>query len=40
MNPHIFEMIEDALSRGYEALILTNAMQPMMRPRCRSELFA
>lgn len=38
MNPHIFEMIEDALSRGYEALILTNAMQPMMRPRCRSEL--
>lgn len=38
MNPEIFEMVEDALSRGHEVLILTNAMQPMLRPRCREDL--
>ncbi|KAB7741287.1 radical SAM protein [Parvibaculum sedimenti] len=38
MNPDIFGMVEDVLRRGHEALILTNAMQPMMRPRCREEL--
>lgn len=38
MNPDIFDMVEDALQRGHEALILTNAMQPMMRSRCRAEL--
>lgn len=29
MNPDIIEMIEDALSRGFRALVLTNAMKPM-----------
>jgi len=38
MNPDLFDMVEDALQRGYDVLILTNAMQPMMRPRCREEL--
>ncbi len=38
MNPEIFAMIEDALGRGHEVLVLTNAMQPMMRARTRAEL--
>jgi hypothetical protein len=29
MNPDILEMIADALDRGFEALVLTNAMKPM-----------
>ena len=33
MNPQIIEMLGAALSRGFEVLVLTNAMQPMMRPR-------
>jgi MoaA/NifB/PqqE/SkfB family radical SAM enzyme len=40
MNPEILAMAEDALRRGHEALILTNAMQPMMRPRLRAGLLA
>ena len=32
MNPEFLEMVEDALVRRLEVLILTNAMQPMMRP--------
>ena len=32
MNPDIIPMARAALSRGYEVLILTNAMRPMMRP--------
>lgn len=40
MNPDMLTMAEDALSRGHEALILTNAMQPMMRPRLRAGLLA
>lgn len=31
MNPDIATMLELALSRGYEALVLTNAMRPMRR---------
>ena len=31
MNPDMPAMLADALSRGYRALVLTNAMQPMMR---------
>ena len=31
MNPQIIDMARAALERGYEVLILTNAMQPMMR---------
>jgi uncharacterized Fe-S cluster-containing radical SAM superfamily protein len=38
MNPDILRMVEAALARGHEALILTNAMQPMMRPRVRAGL--
>jgi len=31
MNPQMIDMTEAALARGYEVLILTNAMRPMMR---------
>ena len=31
MNPEMIEMARRALDRGYEILILTNAMRPMMR---------
>jgi hypothetical protein len=33
MNPDIIAMLGDALARGHAALVLTNAMQPMQRPR-------
>ena len=33
MNPDMIEILDLALSRGFEVLVLTNAMQPMMRPR-------
>ena len=32
MNPQIIDMAQRSLVRGYEVLILTNAMAPMMRP--------
>jgi uncharacterized Fe-S cluster-containing radical SAM superfamily protein len=38
MNPDIIAMVEDALARGHSVLILTNAMQPMLRPRVREGL--
>ncbi|MCB1474023.1 MAG: radical SAM protein [Rhodobiaceae bacterium] len=38
MNPHIIQMLDDALSSGFRALVLTNAMQPMMRPRVQAGL--
>jgi hypothetical protein len=38
MNPEILELIEDALSRDFEALVLTNAMQPLHRPRIKAGL--
>lgn len=38
LNPDMLEMVGDALSRGFEALILTNAMQPMQRPRVKQGL--
>jgi len=31
MNPDIIGMLEDALAAGYETLVLTNAMRPMMK---------
>jgi sulfatase maturation enzyme AslB (radical SAM superfamily) len=40
MNPELLPMLEDALSRGFEALVLTNAMQPMLRPRTKRGLLA
>lgn len=38
MNPQMLDMARAALTRGYEVLILTNAMQPMMRKRIREGL--
>lgn len=38
MNPEMIEMTRAALARGYEVLILTNAMAPMMRPKMREGL--
>jgi len=38
MNPEMIAMAEAALMRGYEVLILTNAMRPMMRPGVRAGL--
>ena len=38
MNPDMCTMAEDALARGHEVLILTNAMQPMMRPAVKAAL--
>jgi uncharacterized Fe-S cluster-containing radical SAM superfamily protein len=38
MNPEFPAMLEDTLSRGLEALVLTNAMKPMMRPRVQAAL--
>ena len=38
MNPEMVAMAEAALARGYEVLILTNAMRPMMRPKVRAGL--
>jgi uncharacterized Fe-S cluster-containing radical SAM superfamily protein len=31
MNPGIVSMLEDSLSRGFDVLVLTNAMKPMQR---------
>ena len=31
MNPHFVAMLEDALSRGFDVLVLSNAMKPMRR---------
>jgi len=38
MNPQMIAMTRAALSRGFEVLILTNAMRPMMRPDMRAGL--
>lgn len=38
MNPDMTAMAEAALARGFEVLILTNAMRPMMRERIRQAL--
>jgi uncharacterized Fe-S cluster-containing radical SAM superfamily protein len=40
MNPDLCAMARDALVRGFEVLILTNAMRPMMRPGVQRELAA
>ncbi|WP_425098516.1 radical SAM protein [Tropicibacter sp. S64] len=40
MNPAMIPMARAALLRGYEVLILTNAMRPMMRRRVREGLEA
>ena len=38
MNPDMAAMAAIALERGYDVLILTNAMKPMMRPRVQAAL--
>ena len=38
MNPHMLGLVEDALARGFDVLVLTNAMQPMQRPRIKNGL--
>jgi sulfatase maturation enzyme AslB (radical SAM superfamily) len=38
MNPELLAMAADALARGYSVLILTNAMQPMLRPAIKRGL--
>lgn len=40
MNPDMLVMARDALERGFEVLILTNAMQPMQRPKVKRGLLA
>ena len=38
LNPDMIAMAEASLSRGFDVLILTNAMRPMMRPRVQEGL--
>ena len=38
MNRSMIGMLEAVLARGHEALVLTNAMKPMMRPRIQAHL--
>ena len=40
MNPDMLEMMRASLARGYEVLVLTNAMRPMMRPQVQEGLAA
>jgi predicted phosphodiesterase len=35
MNPHLFGMMEDCLTRGFRVLVLTNAMRPMQRGKAK-----
>ncbi len=35
MNPDIIVMLEDCLARGFRALVLTNAMRPMLKLKSR-----
>ena len=38
MNPHLLAMTDAALMRGFQVLILTNAMQPLQRPAMKKGL--
>jgi hypothetical protein len=38
MNPQLVDMLGDALQRGFEVLVLSNAMQPMQRPKVKRGL--
>ncbi|MCA0043768.1 radical SAM protein [Celeribacter litoreus] len=38
MNPDFPDMLKAALARGYEVLVLTNAMRPMQRPLIKARL--
>ncbi|WP_299657774.1 radical SAM protein [uncultured Tateyamaria sp.] len=38
MNPAFLDMVERSLVRGYDVLILTNAMAPMIRPQIKAAI--
>ena len=38
LNPEFLAMLDDALAMGFEALVLTNAMQPMARANVKARL--
>lgn len=38
MNPAFPAILDEVLARGYECLVLTNAMKPLMRPRVQAAL--
>jgi len=38
MNPNIVAILRTTLARAYEALVLTNAMRPLMRPQVQAAL--
>lgn len=38
MNPDIIAMLDAALARGFRVLVLTNGLQPMLRPRLKKGL--
>lgn len=40
LNPDILGMLGDALAAGHNVLVLTNAMQPMQRPKVKAGLLA
>lgn len=40
LNPDMLGMLGDALARGFDVLLLTNAMQPMQRPKIKKGLLA
>lgn len=40
MNPDIIAMLREVLGRGFRALVLTNAMQPLQRPGAQAALLA
>lgn len=40
LNPDCLDMLRAALARGFDVLVLTNAMQPMQRPQIRDGLLA
>ncbi|MCE7999607.1 MAG: radical SAM protein [Rhodobiaceae bacterium] len=40
MNPAMVAILENTLARGFEALVLTNAMQPLLRPMVKKSVEA
>ncbi len=40
MNPHMGDMLQMCLERGFDVLVLINAMQPMQRRRVKARLLA
>ncbi len=40
MNPSMIAILQDTLARGFDALVLTNAMQPLLRPAVKEGVAA